>query len=120
MMVSFVGCAFILAAIFRTIMEVLASTLGSFAIFYDQDLVRHGIPAVAGFALFIYMLVNPGVKTWAGEVIAEVAKVVWPSKKDTTAMTVLVTIIIIVSGFMLGVFDFFSRNLINLIVDFKL
>ena len=120
MMVSFVGFAFVLAAIVRTMLEVLASSIGSFAVIYDQDLVRHGVPAASGIALFVYMVASAKTRVWAQEVIAEVAKVVWPSKKDTTAMTIVVTIIILVSGFMLGAFDFFSKNLISLIIDFKL
>ncbi len=117
MMVSFVGFAFIAGYVMRTMLEVLASTFGFFSLYYDMDIVKHGMPALAGVLLFAYLVASKSKRTWAAEVIGEVAKVVWPSKKDTTALTIVVTIIILIAGAMLGVFDFFSKNIINLIMD---
>ena len=42
----------------------------------------------------------------ADEVVTEVRKVVWVGKKELYSMTLLVSVILIISGVVLGIFDF--------------
>ena len=78
------------------------------------------MPVGVGILFLIFLYSSKNIKTWANEVIVEISKVVWPSKKDTTAMTVFVCIFMIMSGILLGVFDYFSGKIIRFIIEIEL
>ena len=79
----------------------------------DSDLFRHGLPLIVGFGLFAYFQFNSKIVAWADEVVAEVRKVVWPSRKDTTAMTIVVIIMVLISSVIISSFDLMSGYVIN-------
>ena len=56
-----------------------------------------------GFRLFIYI----------GEIINELKKVVWLSRRETAYLTALVIIITIVAGIVLGALDFGFSELVS-------
>ena len=58
-----------------------------------------------------------GAKQLAHEVVQEVKKVVWPSKGATMGMTTMICIILMVSGFVLGLFDLLSSALVDFILN---
>ena len=62
------------------------------------------------------MQFNKNVTKWADEVVLETSKVVWPTRKDTTAMTVVVCVMLIISSAVLGFFDFSATELVKLLV----
>jgi preprotein translocase subunit SecE len=95
---------------------LLKAFAGAFAVVaraYDMDLVRHGLPLLVGFGLFAACQFNPKVVVWADEVASEVRKVVWPSRKDTTAMTIVVCIMVLISSVIISSFDLISGYIIN-------
>ncbi|MBL7669442.1 MAG: preprotein translocase subunit SecE [Bdellovibrionaceae bacterium] len=83
----------------------------------DMDLVRHGVPVVIGFGLFALLQFHPGILAWADEVVTEVRKVVFPSRKDTTAMTIVVIIMVFVSSLIITSFDFISAYFIKAVIS---
>ncbi len=117
MMVSFVCGAFLLGYSVQVLNTLLSSSWGTYARLTDSALVSQGLPIIAGFAFFIYLSASKNVRSWANEVIVEISKVVWPSRKDTTAMTVFVCFFMILSGILLGLFDFFSSQVIQFIIE---
>ena len=54
------------------------------------------------------------IKNYLLEVIAEVKKVVWPNKKETWGATVVVIIAVIISGIVLGLFDWMAGLLLGI------
>jgi len=117
MMVSFVCGAFMVGYTVQVFNTLLSSSWGAYAGIMDTKLTNNMLPVAFGVAFFIYVNFSKSVKTWANEVIIEISKVVWPSKKDTTAMTVFVCFFMIVSGIILGLFDFFSSQVIQFIIE---
>ena len=117
MMVSFVCGAFLVGYTVQVINTLLASSWGTYARITDSELITQGTPIIFALIFFIYVNASKNVRTWANEVIVEVSKVVWPSKKDTTAMTIFVCIFMILSGVILGLFDFFSSKVIRFIIE---
>ena len=105
------------AYVVSVLLQVLAASVGFFARLYDSDLVRHGIPIATAALVFGYLMFNTKTRAWGQEVIVEISKIVWPSRKDTQRMTVAVSIIILLAGAILGFFDFISRHLVNIIID---
>ncbi len=50
------------------------------------------------------------------EVVFELRKVVWPSRKETVGSTAVVLVIVGLSAFFLGVVDFFLSRLVRLLI----
>lgn len=117
MMVSFVCGAFLVGYMVQVMNTLLSSSWGAYARLTDSDFITHGAPVILGFLFFLYVNFSKSVKNWAQEVIVEVSKVVWISKKDTTALTIFVCFFMILSGIILGLFDFFSSQVIQFIIE---
>lgn len=115
--VSFVLAGFIAAIVVEVLLETMAASWGGFAKYYANDWVSHGAPLVAGFGIFAVLQFNKRIKAWADEVVTEVRKVVWPSRKDTVAMTVVTCVMLLVASVILGVFDFLSSNILQMIIN---
>ncbi|MGZ6479900.1 MAG: preprotein translocase subunit SecE [Bdellovibrionales bacterium] len=119
---SFISTAFAFAGILvyfivSVLLEVLAGTFGTIARFRSNEIVQHGLPVAFGLATFLVLFMNKRTHTWADECIGEVRKVVWPSRKDTMAMTMVCCVMVVVSGIGFGVFDFAAAQLIKMFVN---
>lgn len=79
----------------------------------SSDFFRHGVPLIVGLVVFAALQFNPKVRKWADEVIMEVRKVVFPSRKDTTAMTIVVIVMVLISSVIISSFDLISGYVIN-------
>lgn len=113
---SFATAAVLAAFVLHMLIKILAGAFGVVARVSDTDLVRHGLPVVAGLALFLIFQFNSKVNVWADEVVTEVRKVVWPSSKDTTAMTIVVIIFVLIAALIITSFDLISGQFMNLLV----
>ncbi len=112
--ISFMLASILIGIFVSVLMETLAVvTTGAFGRFVAQDLVRHGLPVVVGFAVFIFLQTNKGIYEWGGEVVTELSRVVWPSRKDTTAMTIVVCIMVLISGAAFGILDMVSGAVVT-------
>lgn len=116
--VSFATAAVILAFTLSVLLKAMAGAFGVVAKLTDSDLVRHGLPVGVGLAFFLILQLNPKIVTWAYEVAQEIKKVVWPSRKDTTAMTIVVLVMVVISGIIVTSFDLFSAYFINMLNRF--
>jgi len=105
---SFALTGAISGLVLHLLIKSFSAAFGIVARIADSDLVRHGLPVFVGLAVFAVLQLNPKVKAWADEVITEVKKVVWPSQKDTTAMTVVVLIMVAISSVIISMFDLAS------------
>ncbi len=114
--VSFVIAAILVAFVVGILLDTAAATFGVFARFMDYDVVRHGIPVISGLIAFLILQFHKKTFVWADEVVVELKKVVWPSKKDTTAMTIVVCIMLVISAIVLGTFDIVAGYLVNFII----
>jgi len=113
---SFALTGAIVGFTFHLLLKSFAGAFGIVARFSDSDLVRHGLPVAIGLGLFIFLQFNSKILVWADEVIAEVMKVVWPSQKDTTAMTIVVVVMVLISSVIVSSFDFVSGYVINMVM----
>lgn len=116
-MVAGVLVGYIVAFILNTIG---ASASGDVARLVNRDVVRHGVPILIGVLAFLSLQFRKGVVEWADEVVTELKKIVWPSRKDTTNMTIVVCIMILLSGVVLGLFDFAAGNIIDFLLNMNL
>ena len=119
MFVSFVAGAFLVGYSVQVFNTLISSSFGAYARVMDSNLMNNLLPVGLGIIFLIYVYSSKKIKTWAQEVIVEVSKVVWPSRKDTTAMTIFVCIFMIMTGIILGLFDLLSSKVIRLILDIQ-
>jgi preprotein translocase subunit SecE len=110
---SFAIGAFLLGLVVSLLIKAFAGAFAFVARAADADLVRHGFPLLVGFVFFLVCQFSPKIVTWADEVIAEVKKVVWPSRKDTTAMTIVVCVMVLISSLIISAFDLVSGYVVN-------
>lgn len=114
---AFVIAGFLVYFVVGVLFETFAASFGPVARLRSIEAVKHGLPVGLGLITFLMLFLNPKVQTWADECVAEVRKVVWPSRKDTTAMTIVCCVMVVVAGIGFGVFDFFASQLIKVFVN---
>lgn len=108
------ACGILLGIVAYVLLESLAAVAtGATGRFFAQDLVRHGIPVGLGLISFFVLQFNKKVVSWADEVVSELRKIIWPSRRDTIQMTIMVCVMLIVSGLVLGAFDVLSGSFID-------
>ena len=113
---SFAAVGAIIGFTISLLIRAFSGAFGVIARLTDSDLVRHGFPVLVGFAVFALLQFNPKVVTWAEEVVVEVRKVVWPSRKDTTAMTIVVLVMVAISSVIITGFDGVSAQVMKWIM----
>lgn len=114
---AFAGFGILVYVVTNVLMEIAAGTFGSFARIRGIPAVQHGVPVAAGILVFAILFTNKKTQTWADECISEVRKVVWPSKKDTWAMTIVCCVMVVFAGIGFGIFDFAASQLIKIFVN---
>jgi preprotein translocase subunit SecE len=115
--VSFIGAALLTYAVVNMLFKSMAGAFGPVQRLYSIDWLNHGLPILAAASVFLIMQLNPKILTWAEEVLLEVSKIVWPSRRDTFAMTIVVCVFVGIACFLLLVIDFVSRNVIQMIIN---
>ena len=115
--ISFMASGILIGITLSVILETVAGlTTGGFSRALSNDWVRHGAPVVTGFAVFLIAQFNAKIVAWADDVTGELRRIVWPSRKDTTAMTVVVCVMLIISGVFLGLLDMVSGSIVDWLV----
>lgn len=110
---SFAIAAILVGLTASLLIKAFAGAFGVVARVADSDLVRHGLPVVLGLILFVGLQFNQHVLAWGEDVVAEIRKVIWPSRKDTTAMTIACVVMVLISSVIISSFDLISGFFIN-------
>lgn len=71
------------------------------------DLILRVGSGFIGLILFIILFRNEKANQFMNEVVVELSRVTWPTQKDTSSATFIVIIMVIVSGMVLGLLDYF-------------
>lgn len=114
--ISFAVTAMLVALTTSLLIKAFAGAFGVVARMTDSDVVKHGLPLVLGFAVFAVLQFNPRVLAWGEEVVTEVRKIVWPTRKDTTAMTIACVVMVLISSVIISCFDLISGFFINFLM----
>ena len=114
---SVLATAFLTGIVVRVLFESLAANFGVVGRAWGQTHLQHGIPLALGALVFAILRFNPKVVAFLDDVIVEVKKVVWPTRRDTTAMTTVSVVMLIVAGVVLGVFDVLSKYVVEMILS---
>jgi preprotein translocase subunit SecE len=74
------------------------------------------LPFVIGGGVFLWLYKSSSKMSHLDDVVGEVRKVTWPTRKDTVASTVVVVIAILVIAGILGVYDAVCNWMIRQII----
>lgn len=110
---SFAITAALVGLTTHLLIKAFSGAFGVVARFADTDMVRHGLPIALAFVTFALLQFNPRVTSWAEEVVLEIRKIVWPSRKDVTAMTIVCVVMVLISSVIISSFDMISGFFIN-------
>jgi preprotein translocase subunit SecE len=77
------------------------------------ELILRGISVFAGAILFVALYRNDQANQFMNEVMAELARVTWPTSRDTSSATLIVIVMVVVSGMILGLLDYFWIQLLK-------
>lgn len=113
-MVAFLVSGGLVGLSVDVLFEMLAATLAAVAKLRGHEVVKHGLPVMVGIVTFAYLQFNARIQLWAEEVVSEIRKVVWPTRKDTVGMTIVCCVLVVVAGLGLGLLDFVSGQFIKL------
>jgi preprotein translocase subunit SecE len=116
---AFVAMGFIAYLVVAILFESLAGTFGPVARVRNIEWIKHGLPIALSLATFFGLFLNKQAYTYADEAVTEVKKVVWPSRKDTTAMTIVCCVMVVLAGIGFGVFDVLASQLVQAFVKAK-
>ena len=111
--VCFVGIGVLTFIVLGILLNTMAATFSFMAQINQTFWVRHVLPVGAGVLVFSLLQFNSKVVTWAEEVIVELQKVVWPTRQQTVGMTIVVCVMVVISGMLLGLLDLLSGQGIN-------
>lgn len=114
---SFVIVGVLTWAVVGIFLDLSSATFGVIARLQDLAPFRHGVPVGSGLLCFLILQLNSRAKNWADEVVSEMKKVVWPSRKDTSMSTVVVCLFAVLAAVVIGAYDFVSHYLINYIIS---
>lgn len=66
-----------------------------------------GIGGIAAAIIAIAMWRNAKINKLSVEIVTELSKVTWPTRKELSAATVVVIVLSVIAAIILGLFDFF-------------
>jgi len=113
---SFLCAAALAYLVVNILFKSLASVSAVFQKLYSMDVLSHGLPVLAAAALFFALQFNAKLLTWAEDVVLEISKVVWPSHRDTFAMTIVVCVFVSIACVALLFIDFMARHFVEFII----
>jgi len=112
--ISFMAAGILLGIVAFVLVESTAAiATGGIGRFFGQELVRHGVPVVLGVITFFVLQFNKRILVWADEVVSELRKIHWPSRRDTGNLTIMVCVMLLISGGVLGLFDVLAGSFID-------
>lgn len=80
------------------------------------DLIVRLISLALGGLAFLILYRNERANEFMGEVVLELSRVTWPTQKETTSATFIVIIMVLISGMVLGFFDFVWTKLLQWVI----
>lgn len=80
------------------------------------DLWVWGVSVFLTLVMFVILFRNHQANEFLNEVISELAKVTWPTQKETTSATFIVIIMVLISGMVLGLLDYLWTWLLKKVI----
>ncbi len=113
---TFLALAALIGYVLFTLMTNIAGAYDLEARIQDIDLLIRGISIGVAGLLFFILFKNERSNTYMNEVVIELSKVTWPTAKETRRATIVVMIMVLISGVVLGGLDFLWTWLLRFVL----
>jgi preprotein translocase SecE subunit len=113
---SFLSVAFLLAYLIISAGMYAGGTYDLEARVKNFELIVRGISVFAGLFSFILLYRNEAANKFMGEVVVELGRVSWPNQKEAGYSTVVVIVMVLISGMILGFLDILWAYLLKLVL----
>jgi preprotein translocase subunit SecE len=80
------------------------------------DLMIRGLSLLVAAVLFLVLYRHTRVNQFMNEVVIELGRVSWPTQKETTNSTIMVVVMVLISGVILGLLDMVWTALLKMVV----
>lgn len=114
--ISYIAVAALVAYVFSALAFQLAGTFDWEAKLRNIDVVIPVASIVVGAILFFVLYRNDRTNQFMNEVVVELSRVTWPSQKETVSATIVVLIMVLISGLILGALDYLWTVLLQWIL----
>ncbi|MEQ1878752.1 MAG: preprotein translocase subunit SecE [Bdellovibrionia bacterium] len=111
--ISYLAAAITVFFVVGLLVDTFSATWGWFARNLGTEVVKNALQVGLAVVTFFSLQLNKKVLAFSDEVVMELKKIVWPSRKDTIAMTIVVIVMVLTSGVIFAVFDGFSSYVIG-------
>lgn len=103
---SYLAAAVLLGYIVFTLAGKVVGVYDLEARIRNVDLILRGVSVFFGALLFIVLFRNDRANQFMNEVMVELSRVAWPTQKDTASATMIVIVMVVISGMILGFLDY--------------
>ena len=113
---SFLAFSGLVSFCLATLMEKIAVNWMFLNYWWSKDELRHGLPVILAIGLFLFLQFRKSTCVWAEEVLMELKRVVFPTRKDVMSLTFAVCIMVLISSLIIAVFDLLSGYVVGWLV----
>jgi preprotein translocase subunit SecE len=113
---SYLAVAVLLGYIVFSLSQRLTSTYDLETHVQNIDLIIRVLSIVAGGILFLILYRNERANEFMSEVVVELSRVTWPTRRETASATLVVIIMVMISGMVLGFFDYVWTKILQLVL----
>lgn len=77
------------------------------------EIILRIVSVLVGIAVFVVLYRNDEANQFMNEVMVELSRVTWPTQKATSSATLVVIAMVVISGLILGLLDYFWVQLMK-------
>jgi len=103
---SYLALAALVGYVFFSISLKLIGTYDLEARFRNSEVLARVLSVVVGGIIFGILFRHQRANQFMNEVMVELSRVSWPAQKETSSATLVVIIMVIISGIVLGFLDY--------------
>jgi len=104
--VSYLAAAVLVGYVVFALSQRLAGVYDLETRVRNVELILRGVSVLLAAIFFFVLLRHQKANTFMNEVMVELSRVSWPTQKETTSATMIVLVMVIISGVLLGFLDY--------------
>ncbi|MFN7684153.1 MAG: preprotein translocase subunit SecE [Oligoflexia bacterium] len=113
---SYLAVAILLSFVVLSLGQKLVGAYDLEARVRNIELILRGGSILLGAVLFFGLYRSQQATQFVSEVVVELSRVTWPTQKETSAATVLVIVMVLISGLFLGFLDYLWTVLLKWVI----
>lgn len=113
---SYLALAVLVSFVVFSLGQKISSTWDMEARVKNLELILRGVSLILGALVFWVLSRNEDVSQFVNEVVVELSRVTWPTQKETSSATIVVIVMVLISGMILGFLDYVWTTALHWII----